>query len=662
MTFPHNLVKCIVCLAVTVAAAALAPWSAAGGFGAPEICRKWPQNRLIAGSGLQSRHFMLEAKGPAQQMPPYLEAGGRKIYHRTFSLSLDVAEPIALYYKGTGKTCVIARDTEKALPFRVPVFFVGRAGQPAEELKANAERTAFAPSSSLGEGVDFAEVNFRLRKGGASFGDIRPFFACGLAGLILCEGYCPGDTAVLANSLVDWIIKGVEWRPPAVPGAATPAAPREPAPPREPEPKASPTAPLAPPAEVAPPPAEPVQEPIRQARPAADNLPATQTAQPPAAAETPPVQQEAPPVPQPPLAANPPAPQETPPAQPEAPSVQQAPAPALRRLLLVFERKSGDAISPADVLKAEGSIRIEGVALTAAAEGLAAELPEEVFARSNTAESLQKLFPHYQVLGVKVEEARTVITAEPLLAHKAGPILIGLVSSDSDFSSEVGAAAAEGFWSGALDLASAISEGSWERKVLARAQSPGFSAETRMVEDSWGGRLALGPARNSILRMLIEGSRAGPGSPITKVKPLKRFQLDLALDPIKQDAGILPGNSGAQEVLLLITGSIDPAGSYFCRHPVRPDASQLATPRWVTQAQRIFVLEVWSAAGAETLQRISRAKTAGGAPPGIYLCNIPGTDGANAALYGIVPEALSESARAGTFEYLTAQANSYLRP
>src|SRR5208282_5921961 len=172
--------------------------------------RRWPQNRLIVDSGLHARRFTLEAKGHAQQMPPFLEPGARKIYHRTFSLSLDVAEPIAMYYTGTPNTCVIAQDSEKALPFRVPVFFVGSEGQSAEDLKADVERTAFALSASLGAGVDFAEVNFRLRKGGASFGDIRPFFACGLAGLMLCEGYCPGDTPALAGLLVDWVIKGVE--------------------------------------------------------------------------------------------------------------------------------------------------------------------------------------------------------------------------------------------------------------------------------------------------------------------------------------------------------------------------------------------------------------------------------------------------------------------
>jgi len=260
------------------------------------------------------------------------------------------------------------------------------------------------------------------------------------------------------------------------------------------------------------------------------------------------------------------------------------------------------------------------------------------------------------------ETAPPPITAEPLLAPKAGPILIALVSSDSDFSSQLGAAAVEGFWSGALDLAGAVSEGSWQRKLLARAQSPGFSAETRILEDSWGGKLAAGPARDSILKKLIQGSRLEPGSPITGFKPLERFQLDLALGPIKRDAGILPGTGAAKEVLLLITGGIDPGGSYFCRHPVRPDASQLATPQWVKQAQRVFVLEVWSDVSAQALQRISRAKAAEGAPPGIYLCNIPGADGGSIALYGIVPEALSESARASAFEFLKAQAKNHLRP
>ncbi len=623
MISAHIFVRCIVCLAV------LAPWSAAGGeLNAPDICARWPQNRLIVGSGLQSRHFMLEAKGQAQQMPPFLDAGARQIYHRTFSFSLDEAKSIALYRTDAANTCVIARDMEKTLPFRVPVFFVGRAGQSAEDLKADAERTAFAPSASLAAGAEFTEVSFRLRKGGGSFDDIRPFFACGLAGLMLCEGYCPGDTPVLARLLAGWTIRGVEWRP------ARAAA--------------------------APPPAAPIPETAPAPRPV--DRPSPPTVQPPAVAETPPVEQEAPPVPQPPVAETAPAQKEAPPVQEAPPPNVPAPAPAMRRLALVFERKSGDAISPADILKAEGSISIEGVALTATEEGLAAELPEEVFARSNTAQALQKLFPHYVVLGVKAEESRTIITAEPLLADKAGPILIALVSSDSAFSSQVGAAAVEGFWSGALDLAGSVSEGSWERKLLARAQSPGFGAETRTLENSRSERLAEGHARDSILKELIQGSRFEPGSPITGFKPLQRFQLDLALDPIKQDAGILRGNYEAKEALLLISAGIDPAGSYFCRHAVRPEESPWARPLWVKQAQRMFVLEVWSEAGAEALKKISRAKAAEGGPPGIYLCNIPGADAANIALYGIVPQALSESARAGAFQFLTARANSYLRP
>ncbi len=652
-------VRCMVCLAAMVAAAALAPWGAAGGeLNAPEICARWPQNRLIAGSGLQSRHFMLEAKGQAQQMPPFPGAGGREIYHRTFSFSLDETKSIALYRTDAANTCVIARDMEKTLPFRVPVFFVGRAGQSAEDLKADAERTAFAPSASIAAGADFTEVSFRLRKGGRSFSDIRPFFACGLAGLMLCEGYCPGDTPVLARLLAGWTIRGVEWRPAAVQGA--PAAPQEPPTQREPEANAPGTAPLRPRAAAAPPQAAPMPE--TAPAPRSVDRPSPPIVPPPALAKTPPIEQEAPPEPQPPVAETAPAQEEAPPVQEAPPPNVPAPAPAERRLVLVFERKSGDAISPADILKAEGSVSIEGVTLTATAEGLAAELPEAVFARWNTAQALQKLFPHYLVLGVKAEELRTIITAEPLPARKTGPILIALVSSDSDFSSQVGAEAVEGFWSGALDLAGSVSEGSWERKLLARAQSPGFSAETRMLEDSWGGRLALGSARNSILRKLIEGSSSGPAAPITGFKPLQRFQLDLALEPIKLDAGILPGNYEAKEALLLISAGIDPAGSYFSRHPVRPEESPWARPLWVKQAQRIFVLEVWSEVSAEALKRISRAGAAEGAPPGIYLCNIPGTDGANIALYGIVPRALSESARAGAFKFLTARANSYLRP
>jgi hypothetical protein len=176
----------------------------------PEICRKWPQNRLLIGAALQSRRFILEAKGEPQRIsaPPAL--GSRFVYHRTFGLSLDVTEPIALFYTSAANVCVVERGPQTAKLLRIPVFFVGRAGQSLDELKADAQRAAFTPSARLSAGGSFAEVRFYLRKGASRFDEIRPFFMCGLPGLMLCEGYCPGDAAAFVESLVSSVVEQAE--------------------------------------------------------------------------------------------------------------------------------------------------------------------------------------------------------------------------------------------------------------------------------------------------------------------------------------------------------------------------------------------------------------------------------------------------------------------
>ena len=150
---------------------------------------------------------------------------------------------------------------------------------------------------------------------------------------------------------------------------------------------------------------------------------------------------------------------------------------------------------------------------------------------------------------------------------------------------------------------------------------------------------------------------------MTGSKPIQRFELDLALEPIRHDAGIVTRDSALQESLLLITGSIDPGGGgYFCRHPVRQDRAPWARPHWTSQARRAFVLEVWSAAAAEAMRANKLAMPAEGAPDGIYVCNIKGKGGAQIALYGVVPAVLAAEARGGVFAYLTAQANKYFKP
>jgi hypothetical protein len=189
----------------------------------PEICRKWPQSRLLVGVALQARRFVLEAKGEAQKLSTPPVPGTRFVYHRTFGLSLDIAEPIALFHTGAANVCVVERGPRTAQLLRIPVFFVGRTGQSLDELKEDAQRAAFAPSARLSAGESFGEVRFFLRKGASRFDEIRPFFICGLPGLMLCEDYCPGDAAAYVESLVGSVVQEADGFPPSStgPGAAT---------------------------------------------------------------------------------------------------------------------------------------------------------------------------------------------------------------------------------------------------------------------------------------------------------------------------------------------------------------------------------------------------------------------------------------------------------
>jgi hypothetical protein len=181
----------------------------------PEVCRQWPQSRLLIGAALQSRRFVLEAKGEVQRLPTPAVPGARFVYHRTFGLSLDVPEPIALYYTDAAKVCVVERSPQTAKLLRIPVFFVGHPAQSLDDLKVDAERAAFAPSGRLSAGESFGEVRFYLRKGASRFDEIRPFFMCGLPGLMLCEGYCPGDAAAFVQSLVSSVTDKAEGAPSA---------------------------------------------------------------------------------------------------------------------------------------------------------------------------------------------------------------------------------------------------------------------------------------------------------------------------------------------------------------------------------------------------------------------------------------------------------------
>jgi hypothetical protein len=693
---------------------------------------------LIVGNDLQSRRFVLDARGNIELMPQSEAGGQRRIFHRTFILSLDVADSISLFYGGAPRSCVIGRDQERKQPLQVPVFFVGHVGESLDELKENAENVAFAPSESLNIGANFTDIGFRLRRGGSRFGDIRPFFRCGLPGLMLCESSCPGDSINIAASLVNSVVNGVTR--PAL-SSASPA--NEQTPPVA----AQPRLPAPPSAAQAPSPEPPV---VPERRPPAPVTPSV----PPAAEASPRA------------LPNPPAPPAPAPVSPET-----------RRLVLSLERNTGVVIAAADVLAAEGSINIEGVQLSASGNDLAADLSERAFEKWVSAENLQTIFRRHRIDGVKTEGTRIVLTAEPLYVladnisikiqdasgepvrgcelaldvfmnrrlgegwakfaadekvrglsfsqadtdyvldlpanieenellistaepgdaarlsnvgagcelegrpfvaveelrtavisrslQATGPILISLLSTDSNFTATLGPAAVDGFWTAVLDLISAVSQGPWERSILARAQAPGTSEDTGVLWDMRSGSAqAMLADQPSILAKMRAGSRPKPEPrSIIRFKPVERFHLDLALKPIRDDAGIPPRQSLRQEALVVVSGSVKATGSYFCQHPVRRDRSPWATPLWAKQARKVLALEVWSSAAAEAMQRTSRAKQADDAPEGVFLCNLQGSDGGKIAVYGVLPEILSNDAARGTaFDYLKAQAENYLRP
>ena len=68
----------------------------------------------------------------------------------------------------------------------------------------------------------------------------------------------------------------------------------------------------------------------------------------------------------------------------------------------------------ADVIQAEGSLNIEGVALQAASEGLTADLPAEAAKKADDAAYLKKLLRRYQLVTVRKEPDRIVLVVEPL--------------------------------------------------------------------------------------------------------------------------------------------------------------------------------------------------------------------------------------------------------
>ena len=195
-------------LALLACVTMFTPQPTAARSGSEDACVRWTQKHLVIGNDLQSRRFMLEPKGGLEEMPFFRVAEGRAVYHKPFSLSLDVvAGRVGIFVSNDPRTCLLARD-ESSQALRIPVFFVGRPGESLEELRDNAEGLVFAPSASLDAGSDFSAVSFRLSHGGSHFDVIRPFFTCGLTGLLVCEKSCPGESDTLAASLVNLIVRG----------------------------------------------------------------------------------------------------------------------------------------------------------------------------------------------------------------------------------------------------------------------------------------------------------------------------------------------------------------------------------------------------------------------------------------------------------------------
>ena len=461
-------------LALLACLTTFTPQPAAARGGSGDACVRWPQKNLVIGNDLQARRFVLEPAGDLAVMPVFRVAGGRSIFHRPFKLSVDAfAGRVAIFQSNAPQTCVLARDQNSA-PLEIPVFFVGHAGESLEDLDEDAKKLVFDPSASIDAGSDFSEVTFHLKSGGSRFDEIRPFFSCGLAGLLICEQSCPEDSDILAASLVNEIVRGESFPPsgreeanaprgqrsgraPTLPTLTPRPAPRytqapssqpeplEPAPMPPPRVRSSENAappekvetcpacpqPAQPPENTAPPQkpegapsSAPQAQPPATAplRPKVEAVPPSPQTQPSKNETLPPKVEAAPPsVPraQPPENAAPPskAPEVEPAPQPKAPEATPPTAPSpppVQHIVLAFERKSGEAMPAADVIQAEGSLSVEGVPLQASTEVLTADLPAEAAKKLGDNAYLKKLLRRDQLVTVRKEPDRFVLVVEPL--------------------------------------------------------------------------------------------------------------------------------------------------------------------------------------------------------------------------------------------------------
>lgn len=269
-------------------------------------------------------------------------------------------------------------------------------------------------------------------------------------------------------------------------------------------------------------------------------------------------------------------------------------------------------------------------------------------------------------------ETRPFVTAEELgtgrirrALQKTGPTLISIVSTDSGFAGQAGLPAAEGYWDEALTLISKVSAAAFEKKVLARAQAPGPSPFTGVLESTPdGGARAPEDARAAARSLLIEGSRVKPGPrSMFEPRPIDYFELDLAMKPIRRDASILVRHSAGQEALLFLSGSVKTSDSAFCQYAAQRDRDPSSSPQWAKQARKVFALEVWSESAAGAMRNASHIKPADGGPDGVFACNIPGPDGDRIALYGVTPQVIAdEGARTKAFAWLAERAGGFLKP
>ncbi len=680
--------------------------AAAGG----EVCRKWQQNRLLIGSDLQARRFVLEGQGEGKLLARDPSAEQRKIFYRTFSLSLDVTEPIGVFNTSDPQTVVLVRDKDRSGPLSIPVFFVGRSGESLDDVIADAKKVVFGPSGSLGEGDDFAEVEFHLLRGGSLFGDIKPFFTCGLPGIILCNGYCPADSVTLARSLTEAVAgRQGDSKEAAKTGKA---ASHPDCNPKCPTSKSGP---------------EPAESPAAIASPASK------------------AERQ---------------------VQPSAPEPKQD---APGRFELTFEGPAGVPLNAREVLEVEGGLKLCGVPLSATETGLTGELPHDAIERIGHTEALQEQLRHYKVLKIIVHGSRLTAAVDPLYVRaadltisisdnlqkpvsgcspvldvlqarrlgkgwpsgetgltfarvgpdyllnlpngrerpalfinaagtgdvarlydaghdcglegrpmvtvaeikslkisrslrKTGPLLFALLSTDSAFSSAVGKNRADRFWSGALDALSVVSAAPWERKFLARAQSLGLNP--RMLQDLSGDKKLAGEdERGPLFERVVRESRlqSGPRT-ILESKPLERIFLDKVLRLIRSKSDIIARYSAGQEAIFLGTGSVKSEDNSYCPHFAAETSSSQVEPQWLAQARKAFILEVWDEKAAIGFENSHRATLADGAPPGIYACAIASPQKDKIEIFGLLPAALSETASEPAFAYLKERAIRFMKP